>query len=64
MPLWIDTIKTPDDINVDILSKVFNEEVLEYRLSPLDRGVLSNVQTLEVTLSTRTVKLIAKFRKE
>lgn len=64
MPLWIDTVKTPDDICTDILSKVFNEEVLEYRLSPLGRGVLSNVQTLEVALSTRTVKLIAKFRKE
>ena len=64
MPLWIDTVKTPDDICADVLSEILNEEVIEYRLSPLGRGVLSNVQILDVTLSTRTVKLIAKFRKE
>mmetsp|Transcript_11791 Transcript_11791/g.18099 ORF Transcript_11791/g.18099 Transcript_11791/m.18099 type:complete len:377 (+) Transcript_11791:156-1286(+) len=66
MPLWIDSVKTPDDISVDVLSEILNEDVVDYRLSPLGRGVLSNVQTLEVTLDedTRTVQFIAKFRKE
>ncbi|KAK1744190.1 aminoglycoside phosphotransferase family protein [Skeletonema marinoi] len=64
MPLRIDSVRTPDDISVDILSEILNEEVIEYRISPLGRGVLSNVQTLDVTLSTRTVQFIAKFRKD
>jgi len=64
MPRWIDAVKTPDDISVEVLSMILSEEVVQYSLSPLGRGVLSNVQTLEVTLSTRTIKLIAKFRRE
>jgi thiamine kinase-like enzyme len=64
MPLQIDSVKSPDDINIDILSKILNAQVTDYRLSPLGRGVLSNVQTLEVKLSTRTVQFIVKFRKE
>ena len=66
MPLWIDSVKTPDDISANILSDILKKEVANYRLSPLGRGVLSNVQTLEVTLGedTRTVQFIAKFRKD
>lgn len=66
MPLSIDSVRTPDDLSVDVLSEIFNEEVVDYRISPLGRGVLSNVHILEVTFGedTRTVQFIAKFRKD
>ena len=64
MPLVIDHVKTPEDISIDILSNILNNaRVIDYNLSPLGRGVLSNVQVLRVITSTGNLQFIAKFRK-
>ena len=67
MPLHIDDdIKCPDDINLEILSKILNvKHIVEFCIAPLGRGVLSNVQTLDVKLSsTKTMQFLVKFRKD
>ena len=67
MPLHIDDdIKCPDDINLEILSKILNvKHIVEFCIAPLGRGVLSNVQTLDVKLSsTNTMQFLVKFRKD
>lgn len=63
MPLQIDSVKSPDDIDIAILSNILNAQVTDYHLSPLGRGVLSNVQILEVKLSAQAVQFVVKFRK-
>lgn len=66
MPLKIDSIKSPDNIDCDILAKILNEQVSEFHLSPVGKGVLSNVQTVEVKLSTKQTSqyYLVKFRKD
>ena len=67
MPLHIDDdIKCPDDVNIEILSKILNvKHIVEFCIAPLGRGVLSNVLTLDVKLSsTNTMQFLVKFRKD
>lgn len=66
MPLHLDDgIKSPDDINIEILTTILNvKHIDEFCIAPLGRGVLSNVQTLDVKLSsTNTKQFLNKFRK-